>query len=481
MSVIFNPSSASSICSTHKLPSTYIGVKGGGTTLGNALSLGRRENKTCSFVEVTKNNGDGDSGGGVADSEPSVLNKRQLKCQKKLDKKNKTNPNHDPDRFAEMMKIARAKRAAEGQGALEILRARRRQDQGIFGDDASLSKGGAGGDASDSDEEEESNRTPPLIVAGSARSYAIDAGVLESTASSPELIVSSQSSSASDHPKVTAIVLKAFQTMFSTATLLRSQDEGVRSLPYFVDPLEWDFVSVDSSTAEGERVAELLVKPSQDGAETISHGPAPIKVAPTSSASSQPPYTHLSLPLRPIFSSTSSSQKRRSHSVVFQTLINPSKTPSDRQGFHISCGGKFGADLLLYDGDRERVHAFAGLRVYRLSKTLTDKALEDDEGGLALIMKQLPNCYDLTGYVRGLNTASKIALIAIFVEGSSSTTGASGTSGEGDCIVWIRLWLKKIETNETHIKNAKRKAVRERQAANKAARTAREEEGGREK
>jgi hypothetical protein len=63
---------------------------------------------------------------------------------------------------------------------------------------------------------------------------------------------------------------------------------------------------------------------------------------------------------------------------------------------HISCGAKFGCDFLLYDGRRDQQHAFAGLRVMeRFSSQLP-----------------LPSTYDLTGYVRCLNTAGKLALLA---------------------------------------------------------------------
>jgi tRNA splicing endonuclease len=63
---------------------------------------------------------------------------------------------------------------------------------------------------------------------------------------------------------------------------------------------------------------------------------------------------------------------------------------------HVSCGAKFGCDFLLYDGRRDQRHAFAGLRVVeRSSAHLT-----------------LPSAYDLTGFVRCLNTAGKLALLA---------------------------------------------------------------------
>jgi hypothetical protein len=68
---------------------------------------------------------------------------------------------------------------------------------------------------------------------------------------------------------------------------------------------------------------------------------------------------------------------------------------------HISCGAKFGCDYLLYDGPRTERHAFAGLRILF--------AREQRDGGEHF---PLPTAYDLAGYVRCLNTAGKLALIA---------------------------------------------------------------------
>jgi tRNA splicing endonuclease len=68
-----------------------------------------------------------------------------------------------------------------------------------------------------------------------------------------------------------------------------------------------------------------------------------------------------------------------------------------RSNLHISCGAKFGCDFLLYDGRRDERHAFAGLRIIE-----RDSALQ----------LPLPTTYDLTGYVRCLNTAGKLALVA---------------------------------------------------------------------
>jgi hypothetical protein len=72
------------------------------------------------------------------------------------------------------------------------------------------------------------------------------------------------------------------------------------------------------------------------------------------------------------------------------------------KGTHLrlSCGAKFGCDYLMYDGPRHERHAFAGLRI--LPTTHPDG-------------HPLPTAYDLSGYVRCLNTAGKRALLATVV------------------------------------------------------------------
>jgi len=94
---------------------------------------------------------------------------------------------------------------------------------------------------------------------------------------------------------------------------------------------------------------------------------------------------------------------------------------------HISCGAKFGCDYLLYDGTRQERHAFAGLRVV---ETTTQTAFP------------LPSAYDLAGYVRCLNTAGKLALLATVIRDDESTTGRGGS---GLCrVAIVDLALEKI-------------------------------------
>ena len=118
-------------------------------------------------------------------------------------------------------------------------------------------------------------------------------------------------------------------------------------------------------------------------------------------------------------------ERQQQHSFVIQALL-------DLDNIHVSCGSKFGCDFLLYDGNREDRHAFAGMRV-------------------VLGTTNLPCPYDLAGMVRGLNTAGKLALLC-FV--SSEETPRK--------IAFIDLALEKILTAPTHRKRSrieKRKEV----------------------
>jgi tRNA splicing endonuclease len=85
------------------------------------------------------------------------------------------------------------------------------------------------------------------------------------------------------------------------------------------------------------------------------------------------------------------------------------------RGLHVGCGAKFGSDVLLYDGPRHSRHAFAGLRLVR-----------PDEDAL--------RAYDLAGYVRCLNTAGKLALLATVVDSQR--------------VAIIDLALEKVETED---------------------------------
>ena len=101
-----------------------------------------------------------------------------------------------------------------------------------------------------------------------------------------------------------------------------------------------------------------------------------------------------------------------------------------RSNVHISCGSKFGCDFLLYDGPRTERHAFAGMRVIADGET--------------------PGSYDLHGYVRCLNTAGKLSLLAKVDRG-----------GDVPRVAFVDLTLEKVLTAPRHAKRATKRARRD--------------------
>ena len=119
-----------------------------------------------------------------------------------------------------------------------------------------------------------------------------------------------------------------------------------------------------------------------------------------------------------------------------------------QQCVYVSCGAKFGCDLLLYDGPRSERHAFAGLRV------------EQKRDGQNFPM---PRAYDLAGYVRCLNTAGKLALLAIRTK---ETEGENGERIEHMAVLDLALERirkddrkrkRPVKTLEQRMKNLSKK------------------------
>jgi hypothetical protein len=106
---------------------------------------------------------------------------------------------------------------------------------------------------------------------------------------------------------------------------------------------------------------------------------------------------------------------------------------------HISCGAKFGCHYLLYDGPRHERHAFAGLRILPRNRNTT----------LAPYPFPIyPTAYDLAGYVRCLNTAGKLALLATVVDDSETSdddqSSPTGSTPRPRRVLIIDLALEKI-------------------------------------
>ncbi|KAL7457901.1 hypothetical protein ACHAWC_010434 [Mediolabrus comicus] len=112
---------------------------------------------------------------------------------------------------------------------------------------------------------------------------------------------------------------------------------------------------------------------------------------------------------------------------------------------HISSGEIFGCDFLLYDGKREDRHSFAGLRVYTCNKKKNES-----------LVYPIPSAYDMSGFVRSMNTARKLALIATVVRDEEE--------GGTDRVLIVDLALEKVLDAPTHKKKGvteKRKSVRD--------------------
>ncbi|KAL7543745.1 hypothetical protein ACHAWF_007451 [Thalassiosira exigua] len=134
-------------------------------------------------------------------------------------------------------------------------------------------------------------------------------------------------------------------------------------------------------------------------------------------------------------------QRQQEHSLAI--LRDPSQ-PFDADAYavfrhlhqhsnlHVACGALFGCDFLLYDGRREDRHSFAGLRVYSCRRGGNVDPCE---------VFPTPTAYDLTGFVRTMNTARKLALVATVVRDSNTAR-----------VAVVDLALEKVLTAYTHIR-----------------------------
>ena len=159
--------------------------------------------------------------------------------------------------------------------------------------------------------------------------------------------------------------------------------EDLRPLAYRLQPEPWQ-----------------RLRPSLDESPLVTNsrwGNA-IKTERTREKNNPKPRDWVSLECRPrLISSEKALQHDDILSIVFEYIHRD--TP-----YYVSCGAKFGSDFLIYDGPRDQRHAFAGLRV--LSQ-FTNSMIQDNTVELPL-----PTAYSLTGFVRCLNTAGKLALLA---------------------------------------------------------------------
>jgi len=132
--------------------------------------------------------------------------------------------------------------------------------------------------------------------------------------------------------------------------------------------------------------------------------------------------------------SDQSSWYNKSHKIIYDCLYN------QFSNLHISCGAKFGCDYLLYDTCRSARHAFAGLRVCVTHQPIND--LRRD------VIFPIPTPYDLSGFVRVLNTAGKLALLAMVAQSDQ----VDNVGRKKIHVLFVDLALEKVVTAHAHVR-----------------------------
>ena len=144
------------------------------------------------------------------------------------------------------------------------------------------------------------------------------------------------------------------------------------------------------------------------------------------------------------------------------------------QNLRISCGAKFGCDYLLYDGHRQDRHAFAGLRICMYTEEFNTKSSFDCSSGKISCCKDdndpsnfefpLLSTFELSGFVRVLNTAGKLALLALVrieeIEHKQMNGGHRSKRQRVCKVSIIDLALEKVLTAPSHSRSVKRKVRR---------------------
>lgn len=197
---------------------------------------------------------------------------------------------------------------------------------------------------------------------------------------------------------------KSLKNNMKSAEEVRERD-SIRAMPYQLVPEVWSRL----------RPTTLADEPDREGTAIRTENGAGDNTKLSSNAENGAGNDTESL-INTVWSFTTVRRKRGSVDTDTDAVISLLYRQSN---LHISCGAKFGCDFLLYDGRRDQRHAFAGLRI--IERTSCSQL-------------PLPSPYDLAGYVRCLNTAGKLALLATVEEDES-----------GDAhIAFVDLALEKI-------------------------------------
>ena len=239
--------------------------------------------------------------------------------------------------------------------------------------------------------------------------------------------------------------------------------EDLRPLAYKLMPEAWTRLRPTSKDSEksAEKSTEVEIAKDENDDRTKESNP---QVMDMNSSPLQEGEEVLSLTCKNIRSTLSDNELRwydKTHEIVYSCIHK--QFPN----FHISCGSKFGCDYLIYDGCRMERHAFAGLRiltspVQNLHEILTNDIDDEDHDDKLF---PLPKPHNLTGYVRCLNTAGKLALLALVVkEGSTETTDETeqqDPSSNISCckyhVAIVDLALEKVLTAQAHVRKKAKK------------------------
>jgi hypothetical protein len=251
--------------------------------------------------------------------------------------------------------------------------------------------------------------------------------------------LSSSSSSAPHFPQISAFFDPDLSSRWAgmlaervkRAEAERNQDRGVRPMPYSLEPEPWTrrrpasmvpAAAETPSSSSGSELASPDKNPTRRGSPSAEEEPA--GAAEGSMAAAAPGRSWLVCGHGG--SPDGAGAPPGSRALVDAAVVQAVHTST---GLHVGCGAKFGCDYLLYEGPRRDHHAFAGLRVVPPGAP--------PPPGAAPLQLPLPDPCDLAGYVRGLNTAGKLALLATAVPG--------GEGGAAACrVAVVDLALKKV-------------------------------------
>ena len=216
---------------------------------------------------------------------------------------------------------------------------------------------------------------------------------------------------------------KLEEDCFRPADEVRAK-EDLRPMAYKIVPEVWRRFRPATATTE---TTQILIPESERAPQpsSFSNVAARLEIRPKSKE-------WCGIEMRPQHSVAPFSTFDRDSLIVFDYLHKHTH-------FHASCGSKFGCDFLLYDGPRTERHAFAGLRILSSSQGKNQNELP------------LPTAYSMTAFVRTLNTAGKIALVATVLQDSEHRPDGAPCYR----ISIVDLALEKILTAPTHRKRAR--------------------------